>query len=334
MLYSGIYGKGDKNRSMKPKLIFGKKNSLIILIFCMVIGFSLILSGAFLISRFFTLSGQQIIEITKPNESSIAASPKKHKPDLRKLVAPMKITLTFEKKNEVLDGSKLVTWLEKDEDGDYSVSDDKVRDYAAKLSEKYSTYKAYIPFTTSWGEKIEVYNKSFGWIFDEDYAVTELTDMIMNQRSESIVLTDNSEKSKKWWLRIAGPYSVKSDFGNTYAEVSIDSQYMWMYKDGKKVLETSVVTGNPNMGNDTPKGLYRVYSTARDTDLYGPGYNITVSYWMAFNDDIGFHDATWQDEFGGDVYLTNGSHGCVNLPLYAAEELYGYVRINMPVYVY
>ena len=60
-----------------------------------------------------------------------------------------------------------------------------------------------------------------------------------------------------------------------------------------------------------------------------------VTYWMAFEGNgIGFHDATWQDSFGGDTYLDNGSHGCVNLPLSFAEELYSSVYLYMPVYVY
>ena len=33
---------------------------------------------------------------------------------------------------------------------------------------------------------------------------------------------------------------------------------------------------------------------------------------MPFDGGIGFHDASWRDEFGGDIYLTDGSHGCIN----------------------
>ena len=43
-------------------------------------------------------------------------------------------------------------------------------------------------------------------------------------------------------------------------------------------------------------------------------YEQPVTYWMPFNGGIGFHDADWQPYFGGDRYLTGGSHGCINLP--------------------
>lgn len=38
--------------------------------------------------------------------------------------------------------------------------------------------------------------------------------------------------------------------GNTYAEVNLTTQHMYYVKDGQIALETDVVTGNPNKGND------------------------------------------------------------------------------------
>ena len=49
---------------------------------------------------------------------------------------------------------------------------------------------------------------------------------------------------------------------------------------------------------------------------------------------VGMHDASWRDEFGGDIYQNEGSHGCINLPTDKAEELYGYVEIGTPVVIY
>ena len=43
---------------------------------------------------------------------------------------------------------------------------------------------------------------------------------------------------------------------------------------------------------------------------------------MPFNGGIGFHDASWRTEFGGTIYKTNGSHGCVNLPKEAAKQIF------------
>ena len=105
-------------------------------------------------------------------------------------------------------------------------------------------------------------------------------------------------------------------------------------KNGKIIMESDVVTGGPSTGNDTPKGAFRVYNKKEGATLYGPGYWTTVSYWVGIYEDIGFHDATWRDEFGADVYLEDGSHGCVNLPIKSARKIYDEAYIDMPVFIY
>ena len=66
----------------------------------------------------------------------------------------------------------------------------------------------------------------------------------------------------------------------------------------------------------------------------GSRYASYVEYWMPFNGGIGFHDASWRSIFGGNIYLTNGSHGCVNMPRNSAEILYDYIDSSMPIFVY
>ncbi len=39
-------------------------------------------------------------------------------------------------------------------------------------------------------------------------------------------------------------------------------------------------------------------------------------------------------EFGGDLYLTEGSHGCVNTPYEQVEIIYQNIDIGAPVVVY
>ena len=36
----------------------------------------------------------------------------------------------------------------------------------------------------------------------------------------------------------------------------------------------------------------------------------------------GLHDASWRSSFGGSIYKTNGSHGCVNMPYSVAKAIY------------
>ena len=39
-------------------------------------------------------------------------------------------------------------------------------------------------------------------------------------------------------------------------------------------------------------------------------------------------------EFGGEIFMTNGSHGCLNLPLDSAAAIYNYVHTGYPVICY
>ncbi len=216
----------------------------------------------------------------------------------------------------------------------YTVDSEKVSAYTKALADKYNNYKSHVTFTTAYGEKITLDNNTTGWIFDDAYAASVLEQQLVTAQTAKWNLTDKSPESNRWWTRIASDYDADKKKGDCYAEVSIADQYMWLFKKGKVILEGPVVTGNPNTGNDTPKGAYIIYEKNSPATLYGPGYITEVSYWMAFIDDIGFHDAEWQESFGGDNYLYNGSHGCVNLPVYFAEALYQQVYPFMPVYVY
>ncbi len=253
-------------------------------------------------------------------------------------LASVVIELKIGKNTERLDINRIADFVDasKKPDGTftYNLRNDKLTEYVSELAAKYNTFTSSVDFVTHAGEKIELQNNSFGWILDEGYAAEELGELILGKKSVKVDLTDRSNESDNWWMRIAGAYGPCDTYGNTYAEVSIDSQYMWVYKNGKIVLQGDVVTGNPNLGNDTPKGEFRITNKVKNATLYGIGYNTQVAYWMAFADDIGFHDAKWQESFGGDVYQENGSLGCVNLPVDVAGKLYSIVYIDMPVFVY
>lgn len=103
-----------------------------------------------------------------------------------------------------------------------------------------------------------------------------------------------------------------------------------MYDDaGNMIWSSAIVSGKP--GKDTPQGVYTIKQKSSPSTLIGspdpttgqPEYRTTVQYWMGFvGNMVGFHDATWQPGFGGSLYLTIGSHGCVNLPYGAAQSLY------------
>ena len=94
------------------------------------------------------------------------------------------------------------------------------------------------------------------------------------------------------------------------------------------------MSGNVSRGYTTPPGLFSLTYKQKDAVLRGEGYASPVDFWMPFNGGIGFHDASWRNQFGGTIYKTNGSHGCINMPYNAAKTLYENVYAGMPVICY
>ena len=100
-------------------------------------------------------------------------------------------------------------------------------------------------------------------------------------------------------------------------------------------MDTPVVTGNPNKDNATPSGgIWAIDAKMTEYVLEGEGYDAPVDYWMPFNEDVGIHVMKERAHFGSTIYLTNGSHGCVNTPYDMVEIIYNTVSIGTPVIVY
>lgn len=238
------------------------------------------------------------------------------------------ITLDFSPYTEVVDASVISQWITVDENMQVTFNQDAVRAYIASLAEKYDTYGKSRTFTTGSGNTVQVDGGSYGWQIDQEAEYNALTANIQN--AETVTREPNYARR--------GASHEGNDFGNTYAEVDLTNQHMYYFKDGQCVMQSDIVTGNPNKGNATPQGVYSLAYKAMNQVLRGPKkedgtyeWESPVTYWMPFNGGIGFHDANWQSAFGGSRYQTYGSHGCVNLPPASAAELYNYIEAGTPV---
>jgi len=57
--------------------------------------------------------------------------------------------------------------------------------------------------------------------------------------------------------------------------------------------------------------------------------------WMPIDwDGVGIHDASWRSTFGGTIYETSGSHGCINTPTDKVKILFEKVALETPVVIY
>lgn len=234
------------------------------------------------------------------------------------------INYEFGDNSEVVDRDKIKDWLVVTEDFDVYFDREKVSDFVNYIGKTYNTFGNTREFKTAYGDTVSVVGGYYGWRLNREAEIDGLVSDIKN--GETIL-------REPVYYQTAVNFG-NNDIGDTYAEVDLTSQKMFMTVDGVKVLESDIVTGKPSTGHHTPQGTYCITYKQKKATLMGDDYETEVAFWMPFNYDIGFHDATWQKSFGGKRYLTHGSHGCVNLPLDVAKSLYSYVYKGMPVVCY
>ncbi len=239
------------------------------------------------------------------------------------------ITYDMAPQKEVVDKTLISTWLSWDENMNITFHEDKVREYMSGFAAKYETLYSTRPLTTPWGKVTEVSGGTYGWSFDEAAEAEALIASI--KAGEQI--------SREPVYEQRGATHEAQDWGKTFIEVDLSEQYMWYIVDGNVAFETAVVTGKP-YDHSTPSGVYDILMMSLNTTLVGnivpetgePEYRTPVSYWMQVTwGGVGFHDATWQPAFGGDLYWSIGSHGCINMPLDGAAALYGMISAGTPV---
>lgn len=254
--------------------------------------------------------------IRSGNSSLVAAR------DARNRYVNMTVTYTFGSASEVLDGSTIHQWLLAEGDS-VTLNRDMAADYVKNLASRYNTAYKKRPFKTSYGQTVEV-SGFYGWRINQAAETGELVKIL--EAGESVV-------REPVYSQTAASHDG-ADYGGTYAEVNLTAQHLFFYKDGQKILESDFVSGNVSKGHTTPPGIFALTYKQRDAVLKGEGYASPVKFWMPFNGGIGFHDASWRSSFGGSIYKTGGSHGCVNMPYAAAKELFENVYAGMPVICY
>lgn len=240
-------------------------------------------------------------------------------------------------KKYVLSASTLYTWLVQDEVGNYIKDEDvwnqNIEDFVtSKLSILANTVGETREFKpTGKDSTILVEGGNYGYQIDKTAEIEKLREELENQEK----VTREPCYAKK------EVSTENHDWGKSYVEIDLTRQKVWVYVDGNLEVETDCVTGCVNKGHETPTGIYTLTYKEKDRILRGDklpngqySYQSHVDYWMPFNGGVGLHDASWRDTFGGDIYIDNGSHGCVNLPLEAAEKIYDIINRDMPIVVY
>lgn len=237
------------------------------------------------------------------------------------------LTYTFGKENVILDFKTIEDWLLISE-STFILDEKAVESYVQDLASKYNTI--YLPrvFHTSYGTDITVSNNEYGYQIDQK---EELKQLLKDLSSGETIIREPVYTYKGMQR------NGTDDLAGSYIEVSLDSQHLWLYKDGTLITETDIVSGAPTSGRETYRGAWPIPYKASPYNLTSTeyGYNVKVNYWMPFVYGQGLHDASWQSSFGGTRYKSGfGSHGCINLPTDQAALIYNTIDGGYPIIIY
>lgn len=227
-----------------------------------------------------------------------------------------------------LDASIVCEWFTLKEDGNFVLDgrgnpvpdEEKIRQFVADLANEYDTLGGPREFTATRGDTVTVTGGEYGNQIDQETETAYLIQAFQAKSTETRIPAYTHKAL----------YQGKDDIGATYIEIDMTEQMMYYYVDGTCVIETPVVTGNTALRRGTPEGVNFVYAKQTNRILRGEDYASPVDYWLPVIGAVGIHDASWRSEYGGEIYKTDGSHGCINTPHEAVEKLFKMVEIGTP----
>lgn len=235
-----------------------------------------------------------------------------------------KITYKVHDKDYVVDGDRISNWLSVNDNYEVILNEEAVTGFMDDVASNYNTVGKTRNFNTSLGTVATVSGGDYGIYIDTSTEVNELI----------VLIKEGKTQEKEPEFAQAAMANGGNDIGSTYVEINLTTQHMWFYSNGNLITQGDVVTGNVSGNHITPPGVYRLKYKQRNAVLRGPGYESPVSFWMPFNQDIGIHDATWRGSFGGSIYKSNGSHGCVNSPYPVAQAIFDNIQPGTAVVCY
>lgn len=239
------------------------------------------------------------------------------------IIRDTSISVRTKDTNEDITADVMNGILSIDENYNVSLDDNTINAYISELKKKYNNIGITRTFKTGHGTEVQVQGGDYGCSINTKNLAADIKNAIFNKKpvETTVGFTKNV---------LSG---TGADVGESYIEVDLTNQYLYMFIDGKKVKECPVVTGLPG-ARATPQGTYMLKNKMMDVPLVGENYVTPVKFWMPFNGGIGLHDAVWQSKFGGELYKTKGSHGCVNLMMSDAADIYKNAIVKMPVICY
>ncbi|MGJ7911929.1 L,D-transpeptidase family protein [Neobacillus sp. LXY-1] len=262
------------------------------------------------------------------------------KNEQNKLQEILKQTVEYKVQDKVytLNASEVIKNASVSKEMKVNIDPTDIKNKITEVNTSQATLNKLINFTTHSGSVISVKARGYGWALDVDKEAALIQGAF--EKGEKSVTASNIYGHGWGGEGIGYETTTNNGIGDTYAEVSIKEQRIWIYKNGKLAVTTNVVTGKHSTGEDTSPGLWYILykrnpSILRGTHVGSGAYEVKVNYWAPFtNSGQGFHDAGWRKNWSGDAYLNAGSGGCVNTPSSIMKTVYDNLSTYEPVVVY
>ncbi|MBQ9699395.1 MAG: peptidoglycan binding domain-containing protein [Lachnospiraceae bacterium] len=242
----------------------------------------------------------------------------------------VEITLTFGESKEIINKNQIYKWVSVDINNEIVFDEQAIINYVDSFADKYETLGQTRQFTTSYGDTIRLSGGDYGWWINRKGEAAAIINDIQNL---------NSCTREATYLQKAHQHG-DVDFGDTYIEINLYDQHLYAYKDGEKVVDCYIVSGDPVNGKATPTGLFNLRFTFKNYTFVRGEFTKKLAYWMCFygnsvDTNIGLASCDWLTEFGGNVYKGAGSLGSIYIDPANAKLIYQKLPSkDIPIIIY
>ncbi|MEM6599444.1 MAG: L,D-transpeptidase [Cyanobacteria bacterium P01_D01_bin.36] len=121
---------------------------------------------------------------------------------------------------------------------------------------------------------------------------------------------------------------LKATPRSRWIEVQLNEQQILVW-EGNQIVYSSVMSSG-TADRPTREGTFEIQSMHISARMRGSDYDVPdVPYTMYYSGNYALHGAYWHSNFGTPV-----SHGCINLPIVAADWIFSWAHVGTPVIVH
>lgn len=254
---------------------------------------------------------------------------------------------------ETIEPKDIKDWLSITKKGKVKFDRTAMSQWVEEFCLKYKTEGTTRKFTTHDKRKIEVQGGDYGWRIDYEDTVKQAYKAIKKNNDlkaiQAYIENPSDEQKEKLTTKLEPKYTntaFRKDFENfsndwdpkNYSEVDLTNQMVYVYKDGKQVYSSICVTGlDSDPERRTRTGCYYIKDKKEEYVLTGADYSTPTKYWVRIMwTGTGYHYLGRGDwgRWSPQIYKTRGSHGCINLQLEDARNIYNLVKMRDAVFIH